>query len=221
MRQSNYDYQSSSEYYKYKQDQENQSSKREPLKEKKDLLNTYQMNNINLNDINQKIIDKINLSNQIKLSKLRNTPLNNNISQTNSNRKNIFKQNNSFTQLDDQNIKKNNSLYINTNEKESNKKNNNNIFNTSNNYIDINDNNNDEKLDKNIKNYIDEQNEKIKEFVHDEINNLHMDLIKQFEIQNSQNLQLFQKFFSLNAKLQQEIDKLKQENKFLKQQLEQ
>ena len=179
------------------------------------------MNNINLNNINQKIIDKINLSNQIKLSKLRNTPLNNNISQTNSNRKNIFKQNNSFTQLDDQNIKKNNSLYINTNEKESNKKNNNNIFNTSNNYIDINDNNNDEKLDKNIKNYIDEQNEKIKEFVHDEINNLHMDLIKQFEIQNSQNLQLFQKFFSLNAKLQQEIDKLKQENKFLKQQLEQ
>jgi len=219
MRQSNYDYQSSSEYYKYKQDQENQSSKREPLKEKKDLLNTYQMNNINLNNINQKIIDKINLSNQIKLSKLRNTPLNNNISQTNSNRKNIFKQNNSFTQLDDQNIKKNNSLYINTNEKESNKKNNNNIFNTSNNYIDLN--NNDEKLDKNIKNYIDEQNEKIKEFVHDEINNLHMDLIKQFEIQNSQNLQLFQKFFSLNAKLQQEIDKLKQENKFLKQQLEQ
>ena len=72
------------------------------------------------------------------------------------------------------------------------------------------------EIDKDIKNYIDEQAEKIKEFVHDEINNLHVDLIRQFEIQNSQNLKMMQEFSLLNKQLYQEILKLKNENNMLK-----
>ena len=75
-------------------------------------------------------------------------------------------------------------------------------------------------IDKNIKNYIDEQAEKIKEFIHDEINNLHVDLIRQFEIQNSQNLKMLQEFSLVNKHLYQEIQKLKKENKMLKNNLE-
>ena len=72
------------------------------------------------------------------------------------------------------------------------------------------------EIDKDIKNYIDEQSEKIKEFVHEEINNLHVDLIRQFEIQNSQNLKMMQEFSLLNKQLYQEILKLKNENNILK-----
>ena len=72
------------------------------------------------------------------------------------------------------------------------------------------------EIDKDIKNYIDEQAEKIKEFVHEEINNLHVDLIRQFEIQNSQNLKMMQEFSLLNKQLYQEILKLKNENNMLK-----
>ena len=75
-------------------------------------------------------------------------------------------------------------------------------------------------IDKNIKNYIDEQAEKIKEFIHDEINNLHVDLIRQFEIQNSQNLKMLQEFSLVNKHLYQEIQKLKNENQMLKKNLE-
>jgi len=71
------------------------------------------------------------------------------------------------------------------------------------------------EIDKDIKNYIDEQAEKIKEFVHEEINNLHVDLIRQFEIQNSQNLKMMQEFSLLNKQLYQEILKLKNENNML------
>ena len=78
----------------------------------------------------------------------------------------------------------------------------------------------DDNIDKNIKNYIDEQAEKIKEFVHDEINNLHVDLIRQFEIQNSQNMKMFQEFAMINKILYQEIERLKNENKLLKNNLE-
>ena len=78
----------------------------------------------------------------------------------------------------------------------------------------------DDNIDKNIKNYIDEQAEKIKEFVHDEINNLHVDLIRQFEIQNSQNMKMFQEFAMINKQLYQEIERLKNENKLLKNNLE-
>ena len=78
----------------------------------------------------------------------------------------------------------------------------------------------DDGVDKNIKNYIDEQAEKIKEFVHDEINNLHVDLIRQFEIQNSQNMKMFQEFAMINKQLYQEIERLKNENKLLKNNLE-
>ena len=72
------------------------------------------------------------------------------------------------------------------------------------------------EIDKDIKNYIDEQAEKIKEFVHEEINNLHVDLIRQFEIQNSQNLKMMQEFSLLNKQLYQEILKIKNENNMLK-----
>jgi protein NEDD1 len=77
-------------------------------------------------------------------------------------------------------------------------------------------NNKEDDIDKNIKNYIDKQAEKIKEFVHDEINNLHVDLIRQFEIQNSQNLKMMQEFSLINKQLYQEIVKLKNENNMLK-----
>ena len=76
------------------------------------------------------------------------------------------------------------------------------------------------EIDKNIKNYIDEQAEKIKEFIHDEINNLHVDLIRQFEIQNSQNIKMLQEFSLVNKQLYQEIEKLKNENRLLKNNME-
>ena len=81
--------------------------------------------------------------------------------------------------------------------------------------VDINNGKNND-IDKNVKNYIDEQAEKIKEFVHEEINNLHVDLIRQFEIQNSQNLKMLQEFALINKQLYQEIERLKNENRILK-----
>ena len=80
----------------------------------------------------------------------------------------------------------------------------------------INNNVNSEGIDKNIKNYIDEQAEKIKEFIHEEINNLHVDLIRQFEIQNIQNKKLFQQFSDIQSQMCQEIQRLKNENELLK-----
>ena len=76
--------------------------------------------------------------------------------------------------------------------------------------------NKDSGLDKNIKNYIDEKAEQLKEFFHEEINNLHCDLIKQFEIQNSQNMKLLQEFSILNKQMAEEIKRLKSENELLK-----
>ena len=78
------------------------------------------------------------------------------------------------------------------------------------------DNNNNNAIDKNIKDYIDEQAEKIKEFIHEEISNLHVDLIRQFEIQNSQNMKMMQEFSIINSQMCKEIEKLKNENKLLK-----
>ena len=70
-------------------------------------------------------------------------------------------------------------------------------FNNSNNnsYINLNNNFNNNDIDKNIKDYIDEQAQKIKEFIHEEISNLHVDLIRQFEIQNSKNMKMIQEYF--------------------------
>ena len=76
--------------------------------------------------------------------------------------------------------------------------------------------NKDSGLDKNIKNYIDEKAEQLKEFFHEEINNLHCDLIKQFEIQNSQNMKMLQEFSMLNKQMAEEIKRLKSENELLK-----
>ena len=95
----------------------------------------------------------------------------------------------------------------------------NNINNNKNNFgykNNLNLNEKENEIDKNIKNYIDEQAEKIKEFIHDEINNLHVDLIRQFEIQNSQNIKMLQEFSLVNKQLYQEIEKLKIENRQLK-----
>ena len=89
-------------------------------------------------------------------------------------------------------------------------------YNESNDNININSNNN---IDKNLKNYIDEQAEKIKEFVHEEINNLHVDLIRQFEIQNLQNMKMMQEFAVLNSQMCKEIEKLKKENQILKEKI--
>lgn len=87
---------------------------------------------------------------------------------------------------------------------------NNSNINNSNNNI------NNDDIDKNIKNYIDKQAEKIKEFIHEEISNLHVDLIRQFEIQNSQNMKMMQEFSVINSQMCKEIEKLKNENKLLK-----
>ena len=76
--------------------------------------------------------------------------------------------------------------------------------------------NKDSNLDKNIKNYIDEKAEELKEFFHEEINNLHCDLIKQFEIQNTQNMKMLQEFSVLNKQMAEEIKRLKSENELLK-----
>ena len=85
-----------------------------------------------------------------------------------------------------------------------------------NNYNNINNIGDNTKIDKDIKNYIDEQAEKIKEFIHEEINNLHVDLIRQFEIQNSQNMKMLQEFSIINSQMCKEIERLKNENKLLK-----
>lgn len=72
------------------------------------------------------------------------------------------------------------------------------------------------KIDKNLKQYVDEQTQKIKYFIHDEINSLRIDMIKQFELQNKKNIDALKEFSLLNTQLLLEVQKLKQENEHLK-----
>ena len=217
MRQNTYDMNSSDYLKNYQliQGKEKQKIRGEKINEFKE---TFQMNNVeSLNNTNQSILDKSNISNQIKTKKA--IPVYNKIQKDNNLQMNSNRKSNrieSSYQIDEQNQKSKES-YLDTS---------NNInldINriTFNNYKYNKKKDSNDIIEKNMKMYIDEQTEKIKEFIHEEINNLHMDLIRQFEIQNSQNLKMFNNFSLANNKLYQEIEKLKEENTILKSKLNQ
>ena len=92
------------------------------------------------------------------------------------------------------------------------------------NNINLNDNNmnQNQEIDPNIQNFIrncvQEESNKLKLFIHEEINILHVDLIKQFEIQQNQMMQTIRNFSLMNSKMAVEIEKLKRENDNLKSQ---
>jgi protein NEDD1 len=102
----------------------------------------------------------------------------------------------------------------NTIEKDKNK----NINNNNNNYNIF----QNQELNPSIQNYIDNRIEdeinKLKIFIHEEINTLHVDLIKQFEIQQNQMMEILRNNSLLNSKMAIEIEKLKRENENLKSQ---
>ena len=202
--------------------------------------------NLDLNNNNSNMTEHSQMTNQSRYSKYKNIPISNNYMNNSRKNSSRQKQSSSSTAHIDEQYEmqkllelegKNYSnkfkdvVYKKIKDKDSNlniSNNSNNLKNNNpinNNYYNINNSsykqnlNSNEKendIDKNIKNYIDEQAEKIKEFVHEEINNLHVDLIRQFDIQNSQNMKMFQEFSLINKQLYQEIERLKNENKILK-----
>ena len=195
------------------------------------------LNNLkNLNEVNEISTNKKNALNDIDENKkpyqskndvIKNknnfTHLNNNI--INTNIQNINQKKENTIQIDEQNEIQNalenkiisslntkkNQLFINKNPIDNNINNNNNynIFQNQN-------------LNPSIQNYIDNKIEdevnKLKMFIHDEINTLHVDLIKQFEIQQNQMMETLRNNSLLNSKMAIEIEKLKRENENLKSQ---
>lgn len=67
-----------------------------------------------------------------------------------------------------------------------------------------------------VKNCIENETEKLKEFVHENINSLHLELIRQFEFNQAEIIQNIKPIIIMNNKLNQEIEKLKRENEDLK-----
>ena len=162
--------------------------------------------------------------NAITKSKNSFTNLNNNI--INTSIQNINQKKENIIQIDEQNeIKKalENKIISSLNSKKNQidrNKNpiNNNINNNNNNYNIF----QNQELNPSIQNYIDNRIEdeinKLKIFIHEEINTLHVDLIKQFEIQQNQMMEILRNNSLLNSKMAIEIEKLKRENENLKSQ---
>ena len=74
----------------------------------------------------------------------------------------------------------------------------------------------DPDIKKYIKTCIENETNQIKQFIHEEINTLHVDLIRQFEIQQRDMMESLKQFSMLNTKMTQEIERLKKENEDLK-----
>ena len=76
------------------------------------------------------------------------------------------------------------------------------------------------EIDPDIKRYIrtciENETNQIKQFIHEEINTLHVDIIRQFEIQQRDMMESIREFSMLNTKMTQEIERLKKENEELK-----
>lgn len=69
---------------------------------------------------------------------------------------------------------------------------------------------------KDIKEYIDDKISEVKFFIHDEMNSLRVDLIRQFELDRTKNLTAISELMSSNNQLLGEIEKLRRENAVLK-----
>ena len=55
-----------------------------------------------------------------------------------------------------------------------------------------------------------------KQFVHEAINTLHVDMIRQFQIHQTEMINAIRECSNLNAEMSQEIERLKKENESLK-----
>lgn len=221
-------------YYISKQGKENQNSlgyKLKELKENQLLDNSGTSVNTNIM-MNSKISQNQNQSiyNKYKTSNVQNNNINNTLD-TNSNRNNISnnnsinntnRKNTSIAQIDEgYEMKKLLDLEKQTHSSKHKEKNKHNMTKMVNNYSNSNlhqnmNNSYNNDIDKNIKKYIDEKTEMIKEFIHEELNNLHVDLIRQFEIQNIQNTKTIQEYLIANSQMAKEIERLKNENQLLK-----
>ena len=77
-----------------------------------------------------------------------------------------------------------------------------------------------DNLDPDVKKYIktciENETNQLKQFIHEEINTLHVDLIRQFEIQQAEMMNSIKEFSMMNTKMTQEIERLKKENENLK-----
>ena len=77
----------------------------------------------------------------------------------------------------------------------------------------------DNKTETFIKNCIEAEIFKLKQYIHEEINSLHVDLIRQFQIQHSELIKSLKNFSLVNNKMATELEKLQKENKDLKSKL--
>ena len=193
----------------------NSSSSKKNLMSSAKNLNKVQSeinNNNNNND------DNNNNKNEIEINEFKNSLNNSN---------NNIKQNENLIKNKERKINEKNEI-LNLYKKESfnnnNKNNNNNIIN--NNFNNNNNNYNEDQIDLNMKKYIEkvvkenikEESNKIKNYIHDEITSLHVDIIKQFEIQQNKMMNIIKTFSLLNSKMAIKIEELEKENNELKSQ---
>ena len=188
----------------------NNSSKKNLMSSNKN-FNKIQSNDNNLIDIKN---NNNNNNNNIEISEFRNS-LNN----KNNNNNNI-KQNENVIKNKENKINEKNELLNLFKKKE----------NLNNNFKNINnkeeDDFNEDNIDLDMKKYIKkivkdnikEESNKIKNFIHEEISCLHVDIIKQFEIQQNKMMQIIKKFSLLNSQMAVKIEELEKENTELKSQ---
>lgn len=77
-------------------------------------------------------------------------------------------------------------------------------------------------IDPDIKNYIREcienESNKLRQFIHEEVNTLHLDIIRQLQYQQNEIMNNMRDFSMLNQKMVEEVERLKKENETLKSQ---
>ena len=194
----------------------NNSSKKNLMSSNKN-LNKIQSkekdnNDDNLNDLN----NNNNNNNVMEISEFRNS-LKNNDKKNNNN----VKQNENIKYKEDKINEKNELLNLFKKKEYLNNKNYNNLnnkededyFNEDNIDLDMK-----KFIKKTIKENIKEESNKIKNFIDEEITSLHVDIIKQFEIQQNKMMQIIKKFSLLNSKMAIRIEELEKENTELKSQ---
>ena len=193
----------------------NNSTKKNLMSSNKS-LNKIQSKEKDKNDDDNLIDIKNNNNNVMEISEFRNSLKNNN-----NKNNNHIKQNEIIKNKDDKINEKNELLNLFKKKEYLNNKNYNNLnnkededyFNEDNIDLDMK-----KFIKKTIKDNIKEESNKIKNFIHDEITSLHVDIIKQFEIQQNKMMQIIKKFSLLNSKMAIRIEELEKENTELKSQ---
>ena len=192
----------------------NNSSKKNLMSSNKN-LNKIQSKEKDNNDDNLNDINNNNNNNVMEISEFRNS-LKNNDKKINNN----IKQNENIKYKEDKINEKNELLnlfkkkeYLNNKNNKLNNKEDEDYFNEDNIDLDMK-----KFIKKTIKENIKEESNKIKNYIHEEITSLHVDIIKQFEIQQNKMMQIIKKFSLLNSKMAIRIEELEKENTELKSQ---